>query len=222
MKRRKFLTLLSSAVAAWPMTAGAQQPERMRRIGVLIPGTANDSEFQTRLGAFLQALALLGWDIGRNVSIDTRWATSNTAEVDRHARELAALAPDVILANGSVAAAPLLQATRTVPIVFAIAADPVGAGLVDSLARPGGNATGFITFEYGISAKWLELLKEIAPGVKQVAVFRDPDLALGAGQFGAMQSVAPSFGVEVRPVDVRDAPAIERAITGFASTANGR
>ena len=183
----------------------------MRRIGVLIPGTANDSEFQTRLGAFLQALALLGWDIGRNVSIDTRWATSNTAEVDRHARELAALAPDVILANGSAAAAPLLQATRTVPIVFAIAADPVGAGLVDSLARPGGNATGFITFEYGISAKWLELLKEIAPGVKQVAVFRDPDLALGAGQFGAMQSAAPSFGVEVRPVDVRDAPAIERA-----------
>jgi putative tryptophan/tyrosine transport system substrate-binding protein len=221
VKRRQFISLLGGTAVAWPIAALAEQGERMRRIGVLIPGTANDSEFQTRLGAFLQALALLGWDIGRNVSIDTRWATSNTAEVDRHARELAALAPDVILANGSVAAAPLLQATRTVPIVFAIAADPVGAGLVDSLARPGGNATGFITFEYGISAKWLELLKEIAPGVKQVAVFRDPDLALGAGQFGAMQSVAPSFELEVRPVDVRDAPAIERAITGFASTANG-
>jgi putative tryptophan/tyrosine transport system substrate-binding protein len=221
MRRREFVSLFGSAAAAWPLAARAQQGERVRRIGVLLPGTANDSEFQIRLGAFVQALALLGWDIGRNVSFDTRWATSNTAELDRHARELAALAPDVILANGSAAAAPLLQATRTVPIVFAIAADPVGAGLVDSLARPGGNATGFITFEYGISAKWLELLKEIAPGVKQVAVFRDPDLALGAGQFGAMQSVAPSFGVEVRPVDVRDAPAIERAITGFASTANG-
>ena len=221
MRRREFITLLGGAAAAWPLAARAQQGERVRRIGVLLPGTANDSEFQIRLGAFVQALALLGWDIGRNVSFDTRWATSNAAELDRHARELAALAPDVILANGSAAAAPLLQATRTVPIVFAIAADPVGAGLVDSLARPGGNATGFITFEYGISAKWLELLKEIAPGVKQVAVFRDPDLALGAGQFGAMQSVAPSFGVEVRPVDVRDAPAIERAITGFASTANG-
>ena len=213
--------LTGGAATGLPFAARAQQRERMRRIGVLLPGTANDLEFQTRLGAFVQALALLGWDIGRNVSIDTRWATSNSAELDRHARELAALAPDVILANGSAAAAPLLQATRTVPIVFAIAADPVGAGLVDSLARPGGNATGFITFEYGISAKWLELLKEIAPGVKQVAVFRDPDLALGAGQFGAIQSVAPSFGVEVRPVDVRDAPAIERAITGFASTANG-
>jgi ABC-type uncharacterized transport system substrate-binding protein len=221
VKRREFITLLGGAAVMSPLAARAQQGERMRRIGVLLPGNANDSEYQTRLGAFLQALALMGWDIGRNVSIDTRWATSNAAELDRHARELAALAPDVILANGSAAAAPLLQATRTVPIVFAIVPDPVAAGLVDSMARPGGNATGFINFEYGISAKWLELLKEIAPGVKQVAVIRDPGLAVGAGQFGAIQSVAPSFGVELRPVDVRDAPAIERAITAFARSANG-
>jgi putative tryptophan/tyrosine transport system substrate-binding protein len=220
MHRRKFLGAFAVATATWPLTARAQG-ERMRRIGVLMPGTANDLEYQARLGAFLQALALLGWTIGRNVSIDTRWATSNAVEIDRHAKQLAALAPDVIFANGSAAAAPLLQATRTVPIVFAIVPDPVGAGLVDSLARPGGNATGFINFEYGISAKWLELLKEIAPGVKQVAVLRDPGLAVGAGQFGAMQSVAPSFGVELRPVDVRDAATIERAIATFARSANG-
>jgi putative ABC transport system substrate-binding protein len=221
MRRREFIGLLGGLAAGLPFTARAQQPDRMRRIGVLIPGTAGDSEYQARLGAFLQALALLGWDIGRNVSIDTRWATSNAAELVRHATQLAALAPDVILANGSAAAAPLLQATRAVPIVFAIVPDPVGAGLVESLARPGGNATGFTNFEYGISAKWLELLKEIAPGVKQVAVLRDPSLAVGAGQFGAIQSVAPSFGVELRPVDVRDAPSIERAITAFARSANG-
>ena len=169
----------------------------------------------------MQALALLGWDIGRNVSIDTRWATSNGAELDRHARELAALAPDVILANGSAAAAPLLQATRTVPIVFAIAADPVGAGLVDSLARPGGNATGFISFEYGITAKWLELLKEIAPGVTRAAVTRDPAITAGLGHWGALQAVAPSVGVELRPVNVRDAPEIERAMAAFARSSNG-
>jgi putative ABC transport system substrate-binding protein len=163
----------------------------------------------------------LGWTIGRNVHIETRWATGSAAEVRKHAAELAALAPDVILANGSAAVAPLLEATRTVPIVFAIVPDPVGAGFVDSLARPGGNATGFTLYEYGISAKWLELLKEIAPGVKQVAVLRDAGLSAGAGQFGAMQSVAPSFGVELRPIDVRDAPGIERAITAFAGSSNG-
>jgi len=163
----------------------------------------------------------LGWTIGRNVHIETRWATSNAAALRKHAAELAALAPDVILANGSAAVAPLLEATRTVPIVFAIVPDPVGGGFVDSLARPGGNATGFTLYEYGISAKWLELLKEIAPGVRQVAVLRDAGLSVGAGQFGAMQSVAPSFGVELRPIDVRDAPEIERAITAFARSANG-
>ena len=220
MRRREFFTLLGGVATAWPLTASAQQAERVRRIGVLVPLDQDSPVAQARIAALLQELRQLGWT-GRNARIDIHWAGADAESIRKHAAELATLAPDVILANGSAAAAPLLQATRTVPIVFAIAADPVGAGLVDSLARPGGNATGFITFEYSISAKWLELLKEIAPGVKQVAVFRDPDLALGAGQFGAIQSVAPSFGVEVRPVDVRDAPAIERAITGFASTANG-
>jgi putative ABC transport system substrate-binding protein len=188
---------------------------------VLLPGSADNPEYQARLAAFHQGLAVLGWTIGRNVHIETRWATSNAAALRKHAAELAALAPDVILANGSAAVAPLLEATRTVPIVFVIVPDPVGGGFVDSLARPGGNATGFTLYEYGISAKWLELLKEIAPGVRQVAVLRDAGLSVGAGQFGAMQSVAPSFGVELRPIDVRDAPEIERAITAFARSANG-
>jgi len=216
--RRDFVTLLGGA-AAWPLTARAQ--ERVKRVGVLLPGSADNPEYQARLAAFHQGLAVLGWTIGRNVHIETRWATSNAAALRKHAAELAALAPDVILANGSAAVAPLLEATRTVPIVFAIVPDPVGGGFVDSLARPGGNATGFTLYEYGISAKWLELLKEIAPGVRQVAVLRDAGLSVGAGQFGAMQSVAPSFGVELRPIDVRDAPEIERAITAFARSANG-
>jgi ABC-type uncharacterized transport system substrate-binding protein len=218
MKRREFITLLGGS-AAWPLTARAQ--ERVKRVGVLLPGSADNPEYQARLAAFHQGLAVLGWTIGRNVHIETRWATSNAAALRKHAAELAALAPDVILANGSAAVAPLLEATRTVPIVFVIVPDPVGGGFVDSLARPGGNATGFTLYEYGISAKWLELLKEIAPGVRQVAVLRDAGLSVGAGQFGAMQSVAPSFGVELRPIDVRDAPEIERAITAFARSANG-
>jgi ABC-type uncharacterized transport system substrate-binding protein len=218
MNRREFITSLGGA-AAWPLTARAQ--ERVKRVGVLLPGSADNPEYQARLAAFHQGLAVLGWTIGRNVHIETRWATSNAAALRKHAAELAALAPDVILANGSAAVAPLLEATRTVPIVFAIVPDPVGGGFVDSLARPGGNATGFTLYEYGISAKWLELLKEIAPGVRQVAVIRDAGLSVGAGQFGAMQSVAPSFGVELRPIDVRDAPEIERAITAFARSANG-
>jgi putative tryptophan/tyrosine transport system substrate-binding protein len=218
VKRRELITLLGGA-AAWPLTARAQ--ERVKRVGVLLPGSADNPEYQARLAAFHQGLAVLGWTIGRNVHIETRWATSNAAALRKHAAELAALAPDVILANGSAAVAPLLEATRTVPIVFAIVPDPVGAGFVDSLARPGGNATGFTLYEYGISAKWLELLKEIAPGVRQVAVLRDAGLSVGAGQFGAMQSLAPSFGVELRPIDVRDAPEIERAITAFARSANG-
>ena len=221
MRRREFITLLGGAAAAWPLAARAQQPERMRRIGVLLPAAADDAEFQARVGAFLQALALLGWTIGRNVRIDTRWATANAAEIRRHAAELAALAPDVILAHGASTVGPLLQATRTVPIVFPVVADPVGAGFVDSLARPGGNATGFMTFEYSMSGKWLELLKQIAPGVTRVAVLRDATQGSGTSQFAAIQAVAPSLRVEVNPVNMRDAGEIERAVAAFARSPNG-
>ncbi len=179
--RRQFVFLLAGAATAihWPLAARAQQGERVRRIGVLLPAAADDAEFQARVGAFLQALAQLGWTIGRNVRIDTRWATANAADIRRHAAELAALAPDVILAHGASTVGPLLQATRTVPIVFPVVADPVGAGFVDSLARPGGNATGFMNFEYSMSGKWLELLKQIAPSVTRVAVLRDPAIPTG-------------------------------------------
>jgi putative ABC transport system substrate-binding protein len=220
MRRREFITLLCSA-AVWPLAARAQQPERMRRIGVILPAAANDAEFQTWVGAFLQALAQLGWTIGRNVRIDIRWATANHAEIRKQAAELVALAPDVILASGTSTVGPLLQATRTVPIVFPIVVDPVGAGFVESLARPGGNATGFLTFEFSLAGKWLELLKQIAPGVTRVAVFRDPASPSGTGQFGAIQAVAPSLRVEVNPVNMRDAGEIERAIAAFASAPNG-
>ncbi len=213
--------MLGGAAAAWPLAVRAQERERVRRIGVLIPATADDAEFQARVGAFLQALALLGWTIGRNVRIDTRWATSNAAAIRRHAAELAALAPDVILAHGASTVGPLLQATRTVPIVFPVAGDPVAAGFVDSLARPGGNATGFMTVEHSMGGKWLELLKQIAPGVTRAAVFRDPANPSGIGQFGAIQTVAPSLGVEVNPVNVRDAGEIERAVAAFARSPNG-
>src|SRR5262249_11937836 len=172
--RRKFLATLGGAAATWPLVARAQQPERMRRIGVLLNTAADDMVFQTRVGAFLQGLALLGWTIGRNVRIEVRWSEGKAEEARRYATELAALAPDVILAHGVSSVRPLLQATRTVPIVFPIASDPVGAGLVESLARPGGNATGFMSFEYPLSGKWLELLKDIAPGVTRVAVLQDP------------------------------------------------
>jgi putative ABC transport system substrate-binding protein len=221
MRRREFITLLGGTAAAWPFAARAQQPERMRRIGVLLPTTSDDVEFQARVSAFLQALALLGWTISRNVQIDTRWATPNATEIQRHAAELVALTPDVILASGTATVGPLLQATRTVPIVFVIVVDPVGAGFVASLASPGGNATGFLLFEYGLSGKWLELLKEIAPGVRRVAVLRDPTIASGIGQFGAIQSAAPSLRVEVHPVNVRDADEIERAVAAFARSLNG-
>ena len=219
--RREFITLLGGAVAAWPVVARAQQGERMRRIGVLAGQAADDARFQTFVGAFLQALALLGWTIGRNVHIDTRWATANAADIRRHAAELVALAPDVILAPGASTVGPLLQATRTVPVVFTIVADPVGAGFVDSLARPGGNATGFVAVEYGISGKWVELLKELAPAVTRAAVIRDPAITAGIGMFGAIQSAAPSLGVEASPVNVRDPGEIERTITAFARSANG-
>jgi putative ABC transport system substrate-binding protein len=221
MKRREFITLLGGAATAWPLGVRAQQPERMRRIGVLMTFPADDLEGQARVGALLQGLQQLGWAIGRNLRIEVRWAGGNTEDIRRHATELAALAPDVIVANGSAGVAPSLQATRTVPIVFAIVPDPVGAGFVDSLARPGGNATGFMLFEYGIGGKWLELLKQIAPGVTRVGVLRDPTVTTGIGQFGAIQTAAPSFGVEVSPINLRDAHEIERAVTAFARSSNG-
>ena len=193
----------------------------MRRIGVLLPGTADDAEYQARMAAFLQGLQQLGWTDGRNVRIDTRWAAGDANLIRKYVAELIALAPDVILAPGTTTMGPLLQATRTVPIVFTTLLDPVGAGFVDSLARPGGNATGFIAFEYGLSGKWLELLKQIAPSLTRVAILRDPATAAGIGQFAAIQSVAPSFAVELRPIDVREAGEIERAVTTFARSSNG-
>jgi putative ABC transport system substrate-binding protein len=221
MRRRDFFALVGGAAdAAWPLSARAQQFERMRRIGVLMNLAADDSNGQAWLGAFLQGLQQLGWTIGRNVRIDTRWGGGDANDIRRHAAELAALAPDVILATGASTMGPLLQATRTVPIVFAIVVDPVGAGFVDSLAQPGGNATGFSQFEYGISAKWLELLREIALGVTRVAVIRDPAIPSGIGQFGVIQAVAASSGVEVNPVNVREAAEIERAVAAFASAPN--
>jgi putative tryptophan/tyrosine transport system substrate-binding protein len=221
IERRKFLATLGGAAAAWPLAARAQQGDRVRRIGVLLPAAADDPEWQARVGAFLQALALLGWTIGRNVRIDTRWATTNAGEIRRHAAELAALAPDVILAGGTTPAVPLLQATRTVPIVFTLGVDPVGAGFVDSLARPGGNATGFMSYEFSIAGKWLELLKQIAPAVTRVAVLRDATLAVAMSLFAAMQAVAPSLGVEVIPVNMRSAGEIEQSVETFARSPNG-
>jgi putative ABC transport system substrate-binding protein len=193
----------------------------MRRIGIILPAAADDPAFQAWVGAFLQALALLGWNIGRNVRIDTRWATANAAEIRRHAAELVALEPDVILASGTSTVGPLLQTTRTVPIVFPNIGDPVGAGFVASLARPGGNATGFMSYEYSLSGKWLELLKEIAPGVTRVAVLRDAALSIGPAQFGVLQAVAPSLRVEVSPINTRDAGEMEGAIAAFAGSPNG-
>ena len=221
MKRREFMTLIGGAAAARPIAAGAQQSERIRRIGILMPGAADDPEFQARVAAFHQGLALLGWTIGHNLRIDTRWATTNAAEIRRHAAELAAMAPDVILAHGTSTVGPLLQTTRTVPIVFPLSVDPVGAGFVDSLARPGGNATGFMTFEYSISGKWLELLKQIAPGVTRAAILRNPDQGSGTAQFGVIQAVALALRMEVNPINMRDADQIERAVAAFAGSPNG-
>jgi putative tryptophan/tyrosine transport system substrate-binding protein len=221
MKRREFIMLIGDAVAVWPLAARAQQPERIRRIGVLTGLAADDPDAQARYAAFLQGLQQLGWTDGRNVRIDTRWAAGNADNIRKYAAELAALAPDVILGSGSAAVGSLLQATRAVPIVFAIVPDPVGSGFVDSLARPGGNATGFMQFEYSLSGKWLELLKQIAPGVTRAAVLWDPAITAGIGQFAIIQSVAPSLGVELSPVSVRDAGEIERAIAAFARISNG-
>ena len=219
MKRREFITLLGGA-AAWPLAARAQQPERMRRIGVHSNATVN-AEAQANLAAFQQGLQQLGWTDGRNVRIEARWGGGDAREIRRHAGELAALAPDVILATGNAAMRPLLEATHTVPIVFVQVVDPLGAGYVDSMARPSGNATGFIQFEYTLSGKWLGLLKEIAPHVTRVAVLRDPAVPSGIGQFDVIQSVAPSVGVEVSAINVRDAGEIERAVAAFAGSSNG-
>src|SRR6266508_3568105 len=220
MKRREFIALIGSA-AAWPLAVGAQQPERVRRIGVIMNQPADDLDAQARLTAFLDGLQQLSWTDGRNVRIDIRWVAGDADRMRKWAAELAALAPDVILATGSFGVGPLLQATRAVPIVFVAVPDPVGAGFVDSLARPGGNATGFLQFEYVLSGKWLELLKQIAPGITRAAVLRDPAISAGIGQFGAIQAVAPSLGVEVIPVNVRDAGEIEDAITAYARSPNG-
>jgi ABC-type uncharacterized transport system substrate-binding protein len=219
VKRRAFITLLGGAAAAWPLAARAQQRERMRLIGVLMP--ADDAEGQARLMTFGQGLALLGWTVGRNVRIDVRWSAGKADNIRKYATELVALSPDAILASGGSNVPPLLQLTRTVPIVFTQVTDPVGAGFVESLARPGGNATGFTNFEYGISGKWLELLKQIAPGVTRAAILRDPAIVGGVGQLGAIQGAAPSLGVEVSPVGVRDAGEIGRAVGAFARGSNG-
>ncbi len=219
MRRREFITILGGA-AAWPLTARAQQPERMRRIGVLFGAGADDGDIQARHAAFLQALQQLGWTDNGNVRIDTRFGAGNANNIRRYSAELATLAPDVILATGNVVE-QLLQATRAVPIVFVVVPDPVGAGYVDRLSRPGGNVTGFMQFEYSLTAKWLELLKQIAPGVTRAAVLRESALPAGIGQFAVIQYVALSVGVEVSPVNVSDAPEIERAIAAYARQPNG-
>jgi len=220
MRRREFIRLVSGAVAAWPFTVRAQQSDRMRRIGVLTGISANDPETKARDAAFEQALQQLGWSQGHNVRIDYRFAGGDAAIVRRAVEELVALAPDVIVSAGSFSTGALLRATHTVPVVFAIVPDPVGSGFVDSLAQPGGNATGFMQFEYGLSGKWLELLKEIAPNLTRVIVLWDPSITAGIGQFTIIQSVATSAGIDVRPVKLNDAGEIERAITAFARAPN--
>jgi putative tryptophan/tyrosine transport system substrate-binding protein len=220
VKRREFITLLGGA-ATWPAVARAQQVERTRRIGVLTASAASDPDAQARHTALLQELQRLGWTDGRNMRIDARWAAGNAADIRKHATELAASAPDVILASGSAGVAPMLKATLTIPIVFVIVPDPVGSGYVRSLARPGGNATGFMMFEYNLSAKWLELLKQIAPTVTRAAVLRDPAITAGIGQFAVIQSVASSVGIDVSAVNLGDAAEIERDIAEFARDPNG-
>jgi putative ABC transport system substrate-binding protein len=219
--RRKFLATLGGAAATWPLAARAQQGEHVRRIGVLMNLASDDAEGQARLAALHQGLQQLGWTVGGNVQIDYRWGAGNADRIRKFAAELVALAPDVILSAGSPSVAAFQQATRTVPVVFVTVVDPVSSGFVDSLARPGGNITGFALWEYSIGGKWLELLKEIAPGMRRAAVIRDAALTAGGGQFGSIQAVAPSVGAEVTPINVRDAGEIERAIAAFARSPNG-
>jgi putative tryptophan/tyrosine transport system substrate-binding protein len=219
VKRRAFIAGLGTA-AAWPVVARAQQPNRLRRIGVLMPFAVGDPQYQARIGAFLQGLAALGWIESRNVRIEQRGSTGDTDELRKYATELVSFEPDVILATGVSTVGPLQHATHNVPIVFVVVPDPVGAGIVDSLARPGGNTTGFALYEYSIGGKWLELLKQIAPRVTRVAIIRNAAISAGIGQFAAIQSMAPLAGVELTPMNVRDASEIERAIAAFAGTAN--
>jgi len=221
VRRREFITLIGGAAAVWPLAARSQQPERVRHIGVLMNVAATDPEGQAQVAAFLQALQKLGWSEGRNVRIETRWGENDVERDSRYATELLAFAPDVILASGTLSVAALRRVSRTSPIVFAGVSDPVGAGFVDTLARPGGNVTGFMIFEYSLSGKWLELLKEIAPRLMRVAFLRDSANPAGIAQFGAVQAAAQSLGVELRPIDIRDAGEIERSIASFARAANG-
>jgi putative ABC transport system substrate-binding protein len=221
VKRRDFITLLGGAAAGWPLAARAQQGERMRRIGVITPASADNAVAQTRMAAFLQALGQLGWTVGQNVRIDFRWSGTDTERIRKYAAELVALAPDVILAYGSSVLGPLQEASRTVPIVFGSVIDPVAGGFVDSLARPGGNATGFEIFEFDISGKRLEMLKEIAPRVSRVAFLREAGIPAAAGQFAALQTAGRLVGVEVSSINVSDAGALERAVATFALAPNG-
>jgi putative tryptophan/tyrosine transport system substrate-binding protein len=221
MRRRDFIGLLGGAAATWPLAAHAQQRERLRRVAVLEPIAKNTPSAQARYTAFLQAFEQLGWTDGGSVEIVARWSGGNHAETRKYAEELVALAPDVILAGGGTGAEVMLKATRTIPIVFTIVPDPVGAGYVERLSRPGGNATGFIMFEYNLCGKWLELFREIAPRVTHVAVLRDPGFAHGIGQFAVIQAAAPSVGIEVSPIDLQEPNQIERAIANFAKSPNG-
>jgi putative ABC transport system substrate-binding protein len=220
MKRREFISLLGGA-ATWPLAAHAQQPERMWRVGALSGTGGDDPASQERLSVFLQEMNKLGWTVGRNLRLEERWGAGNVEHLRKQAMELIALAPDAILASGTVAMPPLLQATRTVPIVFINVADPVGAGFINSLARPGGNVTGFMQFEYSLSGKWLELLKEIAPNIKRVAVIRDQNTSSGIGQFAVIQAFAPALGIDVSPINARDVEAVQSAIADFARLPNG-
>jgi ABC-type uncharacterized transport system substrate-binding protein len=221
VKRRESITLMGGAAAAWPLATRAQQTERVRRVGLLIAGTADDAENQTWVGAFLQGMQQSGWTIGRNLRIDARWGGTDIEAIRKHAAELVASAPDVVLAHGNSPVAALRQLTRTLPIVFPVVGDPVGTGIVDSLARPGGNATGFAQFEFSMSGKWLELLKQVAPDMNRAAILRDPLLGTGTSQFAAVQAVAPSLRVEVTPINMRDAGEIEQSVETFARAPNG-
>ena len=221
LKRREFITLVGGAAAAWPVAARGQKGVRVRRVGALMSGGADDAVTQLRYAAFLQGLQQLGWEVGRNVHIEVRWPPGSVDSTRQSAAELVTLAPDVILASGSASTGPLLQATRSIPIVFVHTPDPVGAGFVNSMSRPGGNATGFINFEYGMGAKWLELLKQLTPSVTRAAIVRDPAITAGIGQWGAIQAVAPSLGIDVVPVNMQQSGEMERALEVFARSLNG-
>src|SRR5215471_4539418 len=223
MRRRDFIRAIVGSATAWPLTLRAQQskPKSMRRVAALLPFSANDPQAQNRNAAFLQALQQLGWTVGQNVEIDYRWSAGSEDDTRKYAAELVALVPDVIFASGSAAVEPLRRITRTVPIVFVLIPDPVGAGFVDSLARPGGNITGFVNWDYAIGAKWLALLKEIAPNTTRAAVLRDPALRAGIGQWGAIQSASPSVAIEVSPISLGDAGELESALAAFARNPNG-